>query len=111
MGGDQVKIGWEKSKEKANQLPSRSIEVVVEIQIVYVQGNFVFEHPFRQEGRETGIGHWLENKHPMGAKRQAVKKIQPGRSQNIQPLNPGVQARTISYSIMSHPAIFADGTL
>jgi hypothetical protein len=111
MGGDQVKIGWEKSKKEANQLPSRSSEVVVEIQIVYVQGNFVFEHPFRQEGRETSIGHGFENKHPVGTKPQAVEKIQPGRSENIQPLNPGVQARTISYAIISHPAIFADGTL
>ena len=75
MGGDQVKIGWEKFKEKANQLPSRSIEVVVEIQIVYIQGNLVFEQPFGQEGRETGIGHGLENKHPVGAKPQAVEKI------------------------------------
>ena len=111
MGGYQVKIGWEKSKKEANQLPSRSIEVVVEIQIVYVQGNFVFEHPFRQEGRETSIGHGFENKHPVGTKPQAVEKIQPGRSENIQPLNPGVQARTISYSRISSPPILGDGTL
>jgi hypothetical protein len=75
MGGYQIKIGWEKSNKKANQLPSGAMEVVVEIQIVYVQGNLVFEQPFGQEGRETGIGHWFENKHPVGAKPQAVEKI------------------------------------
>ena len=47
----------------------------------------------------------------MGTESQAMEQVQPGGSQNIQPLNPDVDARTIPYPSGFLPAISGNGTL